>query len=177
MLISDEFVMLSSLWGWGITRDTYEETKAMLSKRFGTEASWGDVAWSIYAQLTDEFARVPDFEKLATIYACMAAHLHNRHRAHRQCALEYHRYRIMLFREHGFRKVRIDAHPYGCEACEALRDKTYTINEDLIKNPPLPPENCACQLTKSWDAGYCMCQLVAEDLDQKAMLRHLGLKG
>ncbi len=161
MLISDEFVMLSSTYGFNVTMDTYLETKKMLNARFGTEAGWSDVAWSIYAQLNDRFARIPDFSSLEVTYACMAQHLYNRNKPYTWLIAESCKYQLRQCRQLGFKKVWVSVSSHSCQACDELTKKTFTITDELINNPPLPPEGCTCTLYKELEPGYCVCHLVA----------------
>jgi hypothetical protein len=157
--------MLSTSWTFGATIELYQTTKQELSARFGTEASWGDVAWSLYAKYADKFSWKPDFDALAITYACMAGHLYDRHKPFQWNSRESCRYRLMLLRQYGFKQAWVTAYPYNCLACEALRNKTYSITDTLINNPPLPPDGCVCVLDKKLSAGYCVCQLAGDPKD------------
>lgn len=171
-LISDEFEMLSSTVTFPVTKESYQATQRELTQRFGTEAGWDDVAWSTYQQLAEMFARQPDFGQLAIVYACMASHMHKRHKPFSSYLEEAFRYQIRNMQQMNFRKVRITAYGYDCSACESLNDKTYKITDDLVENPPLPPLECTCLIDKKLAPGYCICSFAGDDLDMNAWMKN-----
>lgn len=158
-LISDTFESLTSTVGFDITIDTYKTTQAELSTKFKSQASWSDVTWSIYNQLTLKFAKVGDLDHLSAVYSGMASFLWHSHKDFRKCMAESVRHRLLLFKQYGFKTARVYAYSFGdCKACEALTDKTFGVNEAL-KDIPLPPKDCTCVLDKNLEAGYCGCSL------------------
>ena len=160
-LVSDEFVMLNATIIFQATKELYEGTQKKLSTRFGTQASWDDVVWSLYAQYAMHYSQVPDFDALSVTYACMAAHMHRCHKPFAMQLSESYRYKLMYMRQLGFKLVDISEADYQeCQACKPLKGQSYKITDELIKHPPLPPADCTCVIDKKLAPGYCICALV-----------------
>lgn len=147
-LVRSTYGSLSNTYGLGVTFDMYETTRQELSAKFKTQARWSDVTWSIYAQLVDRYARVPDFDKLSMLYAGMASFLWQSHKdaTHfKRLIQESARYRLMLFQGYGFKTARVYVYAYNCEACKRLEGTTIDVAKAL-KDIPLAPGYCVCNL-------------------------------
>lgn len=158
MRVSDAFESLSSSYGFGVNRKTYDNVKTKLSEKFGREASWLDVTWSVYQVLAEKFAKKGDFEKLSYVYPRQAQFLSEEGEDFQNSLRESFRYRLMHMASLGAHSVWIQAQ--GCAVCEELKGITYDI-KSIELDLPLPPKGCVCQMDKNLKTGYCICDFVA----------------
>jgi hypothetical protein len=159
-IVSDIFEQLSNTAGYGVTKETYQETRDRLTKKWGMQASWTDVTRAVHVQLSLRFAKEGNFQHLAWLESSMANFLWQNHADFRNSQLQSARYNLMLFKKAGAKSAWVDVSTSGCTACKSLDGKTFDIT-DALRNIPIPPKDCTCKPDENLARGYCTCLLYA----------------
>jgi len=144
--------------GLGISED---EIRHQLS----VSASQGDATWSLLNQAAMGLMEEGDFETLSRVYFSMALQLDRENRDFSAQLREANRMRLLAIQQ----KARESPGLYsgvsigsgkGCEACEKLDGKRFTL-EEAIRLQPLPCPDCTFTL-KSGRPGWCRCLYFAD---------------
>jgi hypothetical protein len=149
-----EYQRLLEAPGWGVTPERFRTTQEALSERFGQAASYDDTLWTLYGELSLQFAKAGDLENASLVYHEMARHLYARGKDFFPTLQEAYKVRMQGWKMGGYGMAEIRASG-ECPACKSMDGKRFSPSE-AMKLMPLPAKDCQCQ-----GSGYCTCRYVA----------------
>lgn len=147
----------------GLSNKAFQDKQAQLTTKFGAQASVDDTLWGLYNDLIAKFAKSGEFMQLSVIYGSMAMFLAKRGRDGRRMQIEANKMTLRDYAKSGVVDCEVTCDIQPCVECEGLEGKKFTINQELIANPPLPPEGCTCKSRKG-KYTTCNCTYVAKTM-------------
>lgn len=145
----------------GLSDKTFKDKQAQLSAKFGTQASVDDTLWSIYNGLITSLARTKDFSQLSIIYSQMAVFLVKRGKDGQRMMVEANKMTMRDYAMMGVIDFEIINDTQACNTCKALGNKRFKMSQELVESPPLPPNDCSCELWKG-KLPLCACSYIAK---------------
>jgi hypothetical protein len=140
---------------FGITKSNITKTRKELSKNFKKEAPMGDVFWGVFNGLILKFAH--DLHTQKMIHYSMALFLNDEGKDPYHSLWASAHDGLLYLKERGehlgYKKVKILS-TKGCEYCEKMGGKIYTI-EKALKEMPIPAKRCTHKLNGK--RGFCRC--------------------
>lgn len=148
---------LEHLEPFGVSERDYERHEQILFERFGKQHSVRDVIWLIHNELV---SRTSDFQELKSLHYIMALFLVDEGRDPFSMLQQANKAELMYYKKSGTcDKVQVLTAGNGCEACETLSGKVFTIDEALAEMP-LPNKTCT-HSRSSEKHSSCRCSYLA----------------
>lgn len=146
---------------YGYTKSDIEHETQKLTDQFNKEASFGDAIWSLLQQKGLEIATSGpvDLSKLSYLYFDKSLFLAESGENPFQTLQAAQEYLLKDFQQR-WTKVRVSSASFGCEHCQELNEKVFTI-KDALKLKILPNKNCTSNLFKTGKYPWCTCHFVA----------------
>ncbi len=144
----------------GLSDKIFRDKQAQLTAKFGKRASVDDTLWGLYNGLLTQLMKTSDFMQLSIIYSQMTVFLTKRGKDSRRLQIESYKMMLRDYAKSGVIDFKIVCNTEPCEACKKLDGKEFKMSNELINNPPLPPEGCKCDLWKG-KPPMCACSFVA----------------
>jgi hypothetical protein len=138
----------------GFTIEEYTRMEAEMKRRFGREASTGDVIWGLYNNKLNRLIQINDFQSLRSIYYEMALFLNSEGKNPFQMLQQAAKMYLLDLKQEGYVK-KVEIIGGECESCQQLTGKVYTIKEALEKMP-IPNKDCTFHL-HGGKYGFCRC--------------------
>ncbi len=149
----------NELSGFGITEEDF--IRHMQSYRRAVLP--GDVLWSLFQKKIGELLQRGEFQTLPYLSYCLALFLNREGRSHNHVLKDFHRYKLMQFKEEGRENVKIRmCCEQLCSACKELEGNILSIDEAL-RTTPLPHEGCTHTIHNE-KYGFCRCDYIPEPL-------------
>jgi len=146
---------MDNLEMFGVAEQDYKRHRAKLTNEWGRKPGERDVFWRILNELVANYG---GFQDKAQIYGLMVSFLREEGKDFSAALEQHHRMILLDMKQSNCTKVKIRSSGklpgIGCDACEALNGKVYTIEQALLEMP-LPCKDCTS--TIDGRKGYCRC--------------------
>lgn len=144
---------MDSLKYYGLDEAEIENIRVELKNKLGYDPIYRDLLWAILNKL---ILLHKDYGDLKWIYDQMALLLNQEGKNCYDLQVYSNKcYLYQLIEVKVYTTVTIKvSHEHNCEACKALKDKTYKIT-DILSNLPIPSRHCTNYIYS--DEPYCTC--------------------
>lgn len=149
--IHEQNNLISEIQKYGFTENEFRKAK----NRFKGEVSNRDVIWSLLNEKSLYLAKKGDYRAVSAIHYNQARFLVEEGRDPYQMLYQSTKMELLDYKNQGVKRVEISHSENGCESCEKLGCKEYTIDKAL-KEMPLPNKGCTMDVFGT-GASWCRC--------------------